>query len=272
MFAAEVRGMNMLKIKKFKNYDEFEKYSDKLQEKDKNFPNNVIAIIETDTHISADVMVVCKKKKTAAKRFFESVKDYPDLAAWDGWFNTDNEDDEHAKDERFNYMTEKNDYTGNYSIGIENFEDRFYIFMNMSKEYKELTGLQYDFDYCAEKSIEWNKQTEKIQKSVVNRYENELRGEWVYKFCNSEELIKNIKIERVYRDRVSGEIYFSYNYTVKGYKGTEESWRMRVTVENGKIINYRSTDKFTGLAESALNEDILSYISRVTPEFSYLEE
>ena len=139
----------MLNIKTFKTYDEYEAYIDK-----KANPYNVITIIESENHISADVQIECRKKKTALRKFFETVTDYPDLMAWDGWFNLDSKEDEKFIEEFHNYMTGKMDYTGNYSVGVEDLDGTFYIYMNLRKEYKELTGLQYDLDYCTEKSIE----------------------------------------------------------------------------------------------------------------------
>ena len=79
----------MIRIKKFKDYDEFEKYYD-----DREYPNNVITMIESDTHINADLNTVCKFKKTAVKRFFKAVKDYPDLMEWEGWMLSRKEYDE----------------------------------------------------------------------------------------------------------------------------------------------------------------------------------
>ena len=199
----------------------------------------------------------------------------PDLMSWDGWFNLDDEEDEKITDELHNYMTGKMDYTGNYSIGIENLDGYWYIYMNLSKEYKELTGLQYDADYHMEKSIEWNKQTEAIKEAVSKRYENELRGEWVYNWGgknNEKTVIRNIKIDYIHRDRITGEINFSYNYTAADYEGTENNWYMSVKIKHGRIENVWTSNKFNGTAESSLNEDISSYICQLIPEFHYLPE
>ena len=167
-------------------------------------------------------------------------------------------------------MTGWNDYTGNYSIGIDNFDGSFYIFMNISKTMKELTGLQYDYGHNCYKSIEWNKQTEKIKDSLIQHYEIDLGGEWLYTYFKVDEVIKNIKIKSLHRDRIKGEIHFTYNYTEKDYKGIENNWYSSVTGKKGKITNCWSSDKFSSMALYALNEEILNRIIQLSPAFDFM--
>jgi hypothetical protein len=257
----------MIRIKKFKDYDEFEKYYD-----DRECPNDVITMIESDTRINVDLNTVCKFKKTAIKRFFKAVKDYPDLMEWDGWINIDNNEDENIKDEVYNYMTKTNDFTGNYAIGVEYLQDNsWYIFMNVAKEYKILTGLQYDSDYSLAKEIEYSRQTEEMQEKIINRFEIELKGEWKYTGYN--ETVKNIKIYNLSRDRTSGTIYISYSYTIyEDYHKSDKDYNMYLTLKNGKIDYIYGTNKMKGFAEYEFNDVLTAYIYSIIPDFKYLSD
>ena len=257
-----------MKILTFETYEEYEAYIDK-----KVIPYDVITIIESENYISADMQIKCKKNNTAVRKFFETVTDYPDLMAWDGWFNLDSKENEKIIEEFHNYMTGKMDYTGNYSLGIEDLDGVFYIYMNIRKEYKQLTGIQYDSDYHIEKSIEWNKQTETIKEAVINHFEIENSGEWVYNWGGRNKdktIIKNIKIENLYRDRITNEINFSYNYTIEDFDEGEKEFYISVSTKNGKIEHLYNSYKWRHTELLELSETILKYIIGITPEFNYL--
>lgn len=110
-----------LQIAEFNSFDEFENSEVVGKE-------NVITIIKENGALKMDVTMTMKYLKSALKKLYDALKDYPDIAAFiEGFIEEYNDYGSVA-----NYSG-KNDIDNGcwcHSYGIELFEDSIYIFVN----------------------------------------------------------------------------------------------------------------------------------------------
>lgn len=110
-----------LQIAEFNSQEEFENSSVAGQD-------NVIVIIRENGVLKFDVMLTMKYLKSALKKLYDALKDYPDIAAFiDGFIEEYNDYGSVA-----NYSGENDIKNGCwcYSYGIDLFDDSIYIFVN----------------------------------------------------------------------------------------------------------------------------------------------
>lgn len=110
-----------LQIAEFNSQEEFENSSVAGQD-------NVIVIIRENGVLKFDVMLTMKYLKSALKKLYDALKDYPDIAAFiEGFIEEYNDYGSVA-----NYSG-KNDIENGcwcHSYGIDLFDDSIYIFVN----------------------------------------------------------------------------------------------------------------------------------------------
>ena len=118
----------MAKIRRFASQEQFEAFYENREHRD------AVNLVESATHLCADLTTGCKRVSTAIRRFFTALKDIDEFKCWEEGISESVENGYMSDYESvWNAEKGRSEATGNWAYGVEANDDGFYIFLNVRR-------------------------------------------------------------------------------------------------------------------------------------------